>query len=272
LIEPTAGALLFEGNDLLSLSERKLAELRRNKMGMVFQNFALFPHLTVLENVIFPLKVSRIPSPKRRDRARELIAQVGLSNRESYYPRELSGGQQQRVGIARSLAGNPEVWLLDEPFSALDPLIRREMQDEVLRLQSGLKKTVVFITHDFTEAVRIGERMAILQDGKVVQVGTPEDLILNPTTEYVSKFTREVPRQSVISVGAVMGPPHQECASSHSVSAASKIGSVAERVFGSDRPIAVTNSEGKIVGSIGSATISKILFSASSKDTRHGSA
>ncbi|SFV38685.1 ATP-binding cassette domain-containing protein [Hyphomicrobium facile] len=260
LVEPTIGQLLFEGNDLRALNERELAELRRDKMGMVFQNFALFPHLTVLENVMFPMKILHVPLDARRKHARELITQVGLSNRESSYPRELSGGQQQRVGIARSLAGNPEVWLLDEPFSALDPLIRREMQDEVLKLQAILKKTVVFITHDFAEAVRVSDRMAILRDGKVIQTGTPEELVLNPATEYVAKFTSDVARHAVISVGAIMGPADPATAGAAPVPASSKIGSVAERLFASGSPIPVVDEQGKIVGSIGPAALSKALF------------
>ena len=270
LIEPTVGELLFEGRSLMSLDERELAELRRRKMGMVFQNFALFPHLTILENVMFPLKVQRVPMKQRRERARELIAQVGLSNREGHYPRELSGGQQQRVGIARSLAGNPEVWLLDEPFSALDPLIRREMQDEVLRLQGQLRKTVVFITHDFTEAVRLGDRMAILQDGKVVQVGTPEELVLKPATAYVAKFTREVPRQTVVSVGAIMSPPGARAATDSPVPANAKLGQVAERIFAAGKDVAVIDAAGKPVGSIGPDLLAKVLFRASSSDGENG--
>lgn len=270
LIEPTVGELLFEGRSLMSLDERELADLRRRKMGMVFQNFALFPHLTVLENVTFPLKVQRVPMKQRRERARELIAQVGLSNREGHYPRELSGGQQQRVGIARSLAGNPEVWLLDEPFSALDPLIRREMQDEVLRLQGQLRKTVVFITHDFTEAVRLGDRMAILQDGKVVQVGTPEELVLKPATAYVAKFTREVPRQTVVSVGAIMSPLDARAATDLPVPANAKLGQVAERIFAAGKEVAVIDTAGKPVGSIGPDLLAKVLFRTSSSDGENG--
>ena len=165
LIEPTAGRILFEGEDLLEASEARLIEIRRHKMGMVFQHFALLPHLTVLGNVAFPLEVQGVERARREQRALEMIELVGLKGRERYYPRELSGGQQQRVGIARSLAVEPEIWFLDEPFSALDPLIRREMQDEFLRLQNVLHKTIAFITHDFDEAVRLADRIAIMQDG-----------------------------------------------------------------------------------------------------------
>ena len=165
LIEPTGGELIFDGKDLLKASDAELIDIRRHKMGMVFQHFALLPHLNVLENVAFPLFIQGIGKTEREDRARQVIELVSLKGRERHYPSELSGGQQQRVGIARSLAVEPEIWFLDEPFSALDPLIRREMQTELMRLQSVLKKTIVFITHDFDEAIRLADRIAIMKDG-----------------------------------------------------------------------------------------------------------
>jgi len=206
LIEPSAGRVLFNGVDLLSASEREMIEIRRHKMGMVFQHFALLPHRTVLGNVAFPLEVQGTGRAAREERAREVIRLVGLEGRENYYPRELSGGQQQRVGIARSLAVEPEVWFLDEPFSALDPLIRREMQDEFLRLQSMLDKTIVFITHDFDEAIRLADRIAIMKDGRVIQTGTPEDLVMAPATDYVAEFTNHIPRAKVLTLKSVMRP------------------------------------------------------------------
>ncbi len=206
LVEPTAGEILFNGENLLAADERRMIEIRRHQMGMVFQNFALLPHLTVLANVAFPLEVQGVDRPARERRARKMIDLVGLSGKEAFFPRELSGGQQQRVGIARSLAVEPELWFLDEPFSALDPLIRREMQDEFMRLQSVLKKTIVFITHDFDEAIRLADRIAIMKDGAVVQAGTPEDLVLNPATPYVAEFTRAVPKAKVVRVSSVMKP------------------------------------------------------------------
>ncbi len=199
LIEPTSGAVELEGRDLLKLADAELIEIRRHKMGMVFQHFALLPHLTVLENVAFPLAVQGVDRKARAEQAREVIELVGLKGRERHYPRELSGGQQQRVGIARSLAVKPDIWFLDEPFSALDPLIRREMQGELIRLQGVLRKTILFITHDFDEAIRLADRIAIMQDGEIIQSGTPEELVLHPATSYVAEFTRDVPRAKVMS-------------------------------------------------------------------------
>ncbi len=195
LIEPTGGEILFEDRDLLKATEQELTEIRRHKMGMVFQHFALLPHLTVLANVAFPLEIQGIDKRACERRALEVIELVGLDGRERYYPRELSGGQQQRVGIARSLAVEPDIWFLDEPFSALDPLIRKEMQDEFLRLQSVLSKTILFVTHDFDEALRLADRIAIMKDGVIEQLDTPANIVLNPATEYVRKFTEEVPRE-----------------------------------------------------------------------------
>ena len=205
LIEPTTGELTFDGKDLLKASEAELINIRRHKMGMVFQHFALLPHLTVLENVAFPLSIQGIGKAEREARAHKMIDLVSLNGREHHFPSELSGGQQQRVGIARSLAVEPEIWFLDEPFSALDPLIRREMQTELMRLQSVLKKTVVFITHDFDEAIRLADRIAIMKDGEIIQIGTPEDLVKNPATDYVAEFTADVNRAKVLSARALMG-------------------------------------------------------------------
>lgn len=194
----TGGTIEVEGQDIMKLSEKELIDLRRNKMGMVFQSFGLLPHRTVLENVAFPLEMRGQDKHERRARALEVVKLVGLEGREEYFPRELSGGQQQRVGIARSLAIEPDIWFLDEPFSALDPLIRREMQDEFLRLQQLLNKTIVFITHDFDEALRLADRIAIMKDGSVEQCDTPDQIVLHPATEYVRKFTEEIDKARVI--------------------------------------------------------------------------
>jgi glycine betaine/proline transport system ATP-binding protein len=260
LIEPTAGRILFEGQDLLQASERQLIEIRRHKMGMVFQHFALLPHLTVLGNVAFPLEIQGQSRAMRDARAREMIELVGLKGREHYYPRELSGGQQQRVGIARSLAVEPEIWFLDEPFSALDPLIRREMQDEFLRLQSVLKKTIAFITHDFDEAIRLADRIAIMQDGRVIQIGTPEELVTRPATAYVAEFTREIPRAKVLSARAVMSPAAGDldgCAGT--VAAEARIEAIARQVIDAGRPFAVTDDAGRVIGRIDPAAVLGVL-------------
>jgi glycine betaine/proline transport system ATP-binding protein len=226
-------------------------------MGMVFQHFALLPHLTVLENIAFPLEVQGISRRERNERVRPIIELVGLKGRENYFPRELSGGQQQRVGIARSLAIEPELWFLDEPFSALDPLIRREMQDEFLRLQNVLKKTIVFITHDFDEAIRLADRIAIMKDGMIVQVATPEQLVLNPATDYVAEFTRHVPRDKVLSVGAVMTPGAK--GSGAGISESEKIADVARKIVSSDAPQNVIDESGKMVGTISREQIIEVL-------------
>lgn len=198
LVEPTHGEILMDGEDLLKKSKSELIDIRRHKMGMVFQSFGLLPHLSVAENISFPLSLQGLSLKDQREKTARVIELVGLEGRENSFPRQLSGGQQQRVGIARSLAVEPELWFLDEPFSALDPLIRRQMQDEFLRIQSSLKKSIVFITHDFLEALRIADRMMIMRDGMVVQIGTPTELIINPADDYVAEFTSDVPLARVL--------------------------------------------------------------------------
>jgi glycine betaine/proline transport system ATP-binding protein len=251
LIEPTAGSVEFEGRDLLKLSEAELIDIRRHKMGMVFQHFALLPHLTVLENVAFPLSVQGIDRKSREERAREVIELVGLKGREHHYPRELSGGQQQRVGIARSLAVKPDIWFLDEPFSALDPLIRREMQEELMRLQGVLRKTIIFITHDFDEAIRLADRIAIMQDGEIIQSGTPEELVLHPATDYVAEFTRDVQRSKVMSARRLMQPlVNGSRVGAPQVSADAKIASFAAEIVAAGQPFVVIDDAGKPLGEI----------------------
>ena len=260
LIEPTGGEIFFEGLDLLRASPNELIELRRHKMGMVFQNFALLPHRTVIQNVAFPLEVQGIDRSSREAKAQEMIELVGLQGREAYYPRELSGGQQQRVGIARSLAVGPDVWFLDEPFSALDPLIRREMQNEFLRLQNMLHKTIVFITHDFDEAIRLADRIAIMKDGEIVQLGTAEELVLNPATDYVRDFTRDVPKGKLLTVGRVMAEPLSGANGGTSVKTSESISDVAARVIGNEGPVAVVDDTGQAVGSLTREQVVDILF------------
>ncbi len=204
LVEPTAGEVLLDQEDLLRKNAAELIEIRRHQMGMVFQSFGLLPHLNVIDNIAFPLKLQGLGLPERRERAQRVIDLVGLDGREKSFPSQLSGGQQQRVGIARSLAVEPDLWFLDEPFSALDPLIRREMQNEFLQIQEQLQKSIIFITHDFLEALRIADRMMIMKDGHIVQVGTPAELIVNPADEYVSEFTNDVPVTRVLTARSVI--------------------------------------------------------------------
>ncbi len=204
LVEPSHGEILLDGEDLLRKSARELIEIRRHKIGMVFQNFGLMPHLNVTENIAFPLRLQGMAERERRSRVEKVIALVGLEGREASYPHQLSGGQQQRIGIARSLATEPELWLLDEPFSALDPMIRRQMQDEFLHIQQKLRKSIVFITHDFLEALRIADRIMLMRDGQIVQIGRPVDLIINPADEYVAEFTRDVPLVRVLKAADVL--------------------------------------------------------------------
>ena len=250
LIEPTAGELRFDDRDLLKASEAELIDIRRHKMGMVFQHFALLPHLNVLENIAFPLFIQGIGREEREARAAKMIDLVSLTGRERYFPSELSGGQQQRVGIARSLAVKPEIWFLDEPFSALDPLIRREMQSELMRLQGVLKKTIVFITHDFDEAIRLADRIAIMQDGEIIQIGTPEDLVIKPATSYVAEFTSDVNRAKVMSARSLMGKASAKAKSYKKVDCRAKITSFAMAIVDSADPFAVVDAKGDIIGEI----------------------
>jgi glycine betaine/proline transport system ATP-binding protein len=263
LIEPTAGKILFNGENLLEASSQRLIEIRRHQMGMVFQHFALLPHLTVLANVAFPLEVQGVRRAERENRAREMIELVGLGGREGFYPRELSGGQQQRVGIARSLAVEPAVWFLDEPFSALDPLIRREMQDEFMRLQAVLKKSIVFITHDFDEAIRVADRVAIMKDGGVVQIGTPEELVMAPADEYVAEFTQNVSKSKVVRVAALMKSLPRRAPSggyAADVPAEIRIAEAAPAFLGSSRPLRVLDTNGKPVGRLEQADVVELMM------------
>ena len=248
LHEITGGTIEIEGQDIGALSEKELIALRRSKMGMVFQSFGLLPHRTVLENVAFPLEMRGQDVHSRRARAMEVIELVGLQGREEYFPRELSGGQQQRVGIARSLAIEPDIWFLDEPFSALDPLIRREMQDEFLRLQDMLGKTIVFITHDFDEALRLADRIAIMKDGAVEQCDTPDKIVLNPATEYVAKFTEEIEKSRVVHAGALVEKGLS--ATGDPVDADATILSLARRIVDDPADAIAVTKGGKVIGAM----------------------
>ncbi|MEZ7197854.1 glycine betaine/L-proline ABC transporter ATP-binding protein ProV [Pseudodesulfovibrio karagichevae] len=208
LIEPTAGRVLVNGEDVTAMSDDELVKFRLHNMSMVFQSFALMPHQTVLDNAAFGLELAGVDKAKRHERAREALAQVGLAGWEDQYPKQLSGGMQQRVGLARGLAVDPEILLMDEAFSALDPLIRTEMQDELIKLQEEHRRTIVFISHDLDEALRIGDRIAIMEGGNVVQVGTPDEILQNPANDYVRAFFRGVDPTGVISAGDIVRDSH----------------------------------------------------------------
>lgn len=204
LIEPTAGQVLINGKDIVRMNKEELRQVRRKTMSMIFQKFALFPHRTVLENVEYGLEVQGIGKEERVKKAKESLALVGLAGFENQKPDQLSGGMQQRVGLARGLANDPDILLMDESFSALDPLIRKDMQDELLELQENMKKTIIFITHDLDEALRIGDRIALMKDGAVVQIGTPEEILMNPANDYVERFVENVDLSKVLTAAHVM--------------------------------------------------------------------
>jgi glycine betaine/proline transport system ATP-binding protein len=206
LIEPTFGEIDLDGENIRKASQERLRELRRRRFSMVFQNFGLLPHRRVLDNIAFGLELRGDPKAKRLARAEEMLGLVGLDGMADRYPEQLSGGQQQRVGLARALAGDPEVMLLDEPFSALDPLIRRDMQNEVIRLHHDLRKTMVFITHDLAEALKLGDHVMIMRAGKIVQIGRPEEVVAEPADDYVEDFVRDIPKSNVLTLRWVMRP------------------------------------------------------------------
>jgi glycine betaine/proline transport system ATP-binding protein len=263
LIDTTAGDIFIDGEDLLAMNEKELINIRRNKMGMVFQSFALLPHKTVLENIALPLQAKGMSTRDSMNRAMDMVTLVELTGCGNDFPRQLSGGQQQRVGIARSLAVEPDIWFLDEPFSALDPLIRREMQDEFLRLQRLLNKTILFVTHDFDEALRLADRIAIMKDGVIEQIDTPANIVLNPATEYVAKFTRGVPRERVLSCQNIMETYDASAEMSEiRVSKDAIIETVAETVLTEEHPVAVMDGENTIVGVLNRNTIIHVLFGA----------
>jgi len=261
LTDSTAGNIFIDGEDLLAMTPKELIELRRNKMGMVFQSFALLPHKTVLENIAFPLQVKGTSTKDSMKRAMEMIHLVDLSGRENYFPRQLSGGQQQRVGIARSLAVEPDIWFLDEPFSALDPLIRKEMQDEFLRLQGILNKTILFVTHDFDEALRLADRIAIMKDGVIEQCDTPANIVLHPATDYVAKFTNDVPRERVLTCKNVMEEVGNTTEFSDiRVPHNAIIETVAEAVLNEPKPVTVVDDNNNILGILHRKSVIHVLF------------
>lgn len=249
LVEPTAGAVMLNGTDLCRIAEGGLRDLRRRQMGMVFQHFALLPNRTVLGNISFPLEVQGLSRAEAEARARRLIETVGLTGREARFPSELSGGQQQRIGIARSLATDPAFWFLDEPFSALDPLIRSDLQDEVLRLQGQLAKTVIFVTHDLDEAIKLADRICIMEGGRIVQIATPEVLVTAPASDYVRRFVAKVPPARVVRVASLMEAAVPDGTGDEApVLDTATIAEIAPRLVGEGQGMPVARSDGTRVG------------------------
>ena len=248
LHDPTAGEIVVDGEDLLTIGAERLRELRRRKISMVFQHFGLLPHRRIVDNVAFGLEVQGIEREDRERKAVEVLEVVGLGGWAQHYPDELSGGMQQRVGLARALATDPEIMLFDEPFSALDPLIRRDMQDEVIRLQREVRKTMIFITHDLAEALKLGDRIAIMKDGRFVQVGTPEEVVAHPANDYVADFTKDVPRAHVLTARAIMRPANgQAPADGPTVAPGTIVQDLIAIVAETDRTIRVVD-DGAVVG------------------------
>ncbi len=265
LIDATAGTVLINGQDLGEMPDVELRELRRHTISMVFQNYGLFPHRQVIDNVAFGLEVRGAPKEERYPKATEMIEMVGLDGWADKYPAQLSGGMKQRVGLARALAVDPEILLFDEPFSALDPLIRRDMQDELLSLQDRLHCTMVFITHDFSEALKLGDRIAIMRSGAIVQVGTPEEIVAHPVDDYVRDFTLDVPRHKVLSVGAVMVPPPKGHSTrvdleGEPVAVSARLESILPRLLTEGRPVPVVDAGGDWCGVLEPAVVSQFLW------------
>lgn len=254
LINPTDGTILVDGKNIVELNPNELRQLRRNKLSMVFQSFALFPHLNILENVAYGIKIQGISKEECKKKAQEAIDTVNLSGWEDSYPNQLSGGMQQRVGLARALANDPDILLMDEAFSALDPLIRSSMQDELLDLQSKMNKTIIFITHDLDEALKIGDRIALMKDGEVVQIGTPEEILTSPANEYVEEFVQNVDITKVLTVSKVMREP----------SVVANINDAPQITFEKMKKyklqsVFVTNDDDKLIGIVRKKEISKAM-------------
>ncbi|MFE0423737.1 glycine betaine/L-proline ABC transporter ATP-binding protein [Streptomyces sp. NPDC058953] len=277
LLEPTAGRVLFDGRDLTALSGRELRSVRSRRISMVFQHFALFPHRSVLENAAYGLEVQGVDRAERSRRATEALALAGLAGWEDSWPDELSGGMQQRVGLARALATDADLLLMDESFSALDPLIRRDMQDQLLELQKTLKKTIVFITHDLNEAMRLGDRIAVMRDGRIVQQGTAQDILVTPANDYVASFTQDVDRTRVLTAGAIMADPETAYGTrtdqGDELNSAAQVMAAAPAVVKADTPItelftpcstsgvavAVTCERGELIGVVPRARLLAVL-------------
>lgn len=256
LIEPTAGSVIINDDDVMAMDSQSLRELRRHKVSMVFQRFGLFPHKRVVDNVAYGLEVQGMGVEERRAQAAKILEMVGLQGWGKRFPHELSGGMQQRVGLARALAVDPEIMLCDEPFSALDPLIRRDMQNELLNLQKTLRKTIIFITHDFLEAIKLGDRIAIMKDGEIVQIGTTQEIIANPVNEYVREFTQDVPRAKVLTAKTVMMPfTGGEIFSGEGVNGSMTLEEVTPHVIAADKLVPVLDDGGELIGIIDRRTV-----------------
>jgi glycine betaine/proline transport system ATP-binding protein len=259
LIEPTAGEVVFEGEDILAADRKRLRTLRRDKFSMVFQHFGLLPHRRVIDNVAYGLEIRGARRSDRWRRAREVIELVGLDGYEKSYPDQLSGGMQQRVGLARALAGDPDVLFFDEPFSALDPLIRRDMQSEVIRLHHEVGKTMVFITHDLSEALKLGDRILIMRDGKAVQCGTGEELVGSPADDYVADFVRDVPRANVLTLKWIMrAPTSSDSLDGPALAPDVVVRDAVQEVLAADRPLRVVQN-GNLLGVVGQKEILAVL-------------
>ena len=257
LLEPTLGKIFIDGQDVMALEKNQLQEFRNKKIGMVFQNFALMPHRSVIDNIAMPLEIRGINKNKRYAQANEILNTVELTGWGNKYAHELSGGMQQRVGLARALAADPEILLMDEPFSALDPLIRRQLQIEFIKLSKKLRKTTVFITHDLDEAVKVGHRIAIMRDGKVIQVGTPEEIVLKPEDDYVADFVKGISRLQVVQANTIMKPIDEYTKSYGDIpkdvvrmNESDVLSSLIEKSVSNDSPIVITNTDGKDIGVI----------------------
>ena len=257
LLEPTLGKILIDGQDVMALNKDELQEFRNKKIGMVFQNFALMPHRSVIDNIAMPLEIRGVNKNNRYGKANEILNIVELTGWGNKYAHELSGGMQQRVGLARALAADPEILLMDEPFSALDPLIRRQLQIEFIKLSKKLKKTTVFITHDLDEAVKVGHRIAIMRDGKVIQVGTPEKIVMKPEDDYVADFVKGISRLEVVKANSIMTPLDEYSKNNGDIpqdairmNEGDVLSSLIENSVSSDIPIVITNRSGQDVGVI----------------------
>ena len=259
LIEPTSGTVKIDGTPIGDLDDQQLRTLRRRRLSMVFQHFGLFPHRKVIDNVAFGLEIQGASKADRYERALEVLSVVGLGDWADHFPQQLSGGMQQRVGLARALCVEPEILFFDEPFSALDPLIRRDMQDELLSLQARMRRTLVFITHDFHEALKLGDRIAIMKDGEFVQVGTPEQIVSAPADDYVREFTEDAPKTRVITVGSVMLPLDGAAPSGEPVSRHAVLDDILPRLLADPAALGVADGRGKVIGTVDRERVASLL-------------